>query len=192
MATHSRILALENPHGQRSLAGCSPWGHRVGHDWATKHTRETLWPWVISQLVSSEDGRQDVLVLEHSELSNKEKYEDVSSVTSKRLEAELGWPPSKLLFEHSEFCSWKTRLKGASQGQKHHQLRSSFYRSLFSYHPLVSIVIPLYEALPSFKMGGILRAPSLSSVSFTDLHLIPSPCPRPQACLLGEWSFMGY
>ena len=21
---------LENPHGQRSLAGCSPWGHRVG------------------------------------------------------------------------------------------------------------------------------------------------------------------
>ena len=23
---------LENPHGQRSLAGCSPWGHRVGHD----------------------------------------------------------------------------------------------------------------------------------------------------------------
>ena len=28
---------LENPHGQRSLAGCSPWSHRVGHDWATKH-----------------------------------------------------------------------------------------------------------------------------------------------------------
>ena len=25
---------LENPHGQRSLAGCSPQGHRVGHDWA--------------------------------------------------------------------------------------------------------------------------------------------------------------
>ena len=23
---------LENPHGQRSLAGYSPWGHRVGHD----------------------------------------------------------------------------------------------------------------------------------------------------------------
>ncbi|KAB0366298.1 hypothetical protein FD754_010454 [Muntiacus muntjak] len=23
---------LENPHGQRSLAGCSPWDHRVGHD----------------------------------------------------------------------------------------------------------------------------------------------------------------
>ena len=22
-------------HGQRSLAGYSPWGHRVGHDWAT-------------------------------------------------------------------------------------------------------------------------------------------------------------
>ena len=26
---------LENPHGQRSLAGSSPWGHRVRHDQAT-------------------------------------------------------------------------------------------------------------------------------------------------------------
>ena len=23
---------LENPHGQRSLMGYTPWGHRVGHD----------------------------------------------------------------------------------------------------------------------------------------------------------------
>ena len=29
---------LENPCGQRSLAGYSPWGHRVGHNWATKHS----------------------------------------------------------------------------------------------------------------------------------------------------------
>ena len=29
---------LENPHGQRSLAGYNPWGHRVGQDWATKHS----------------------------------------------------------------------------------------------------------------------------------------------------------
>ena len=28
MATHSSILAWENPHGQRSLAGYSPWAHR--------------------------------------------------------------------------------------------------------------------------------------------------------------------
>ena len=28
MATHSSIPALENPHGQRSLAGYSPWGHK--------------------------------------------------------------------------------------------------------------------------------------------------------------------
>ena len=27
MATHSIFLCLENPHGQRSLAGYSPWGH---------------------------------------------------------------------------------------------------------------------------------------------------------------------
>ena len=25
-ATHSSILALENPQGQRNLVGCSPWG----------------------------------------------------------------------------------------------------------------------------------------------------------------------
>ena len=25
-------------HGQRSLVGYSPWGHRVRHDWVTEHT----------------------------------------------------------------------------------------------------------------------------------------------------------
>ena len=29
---------LENPQGQRSLVGYSPWVHRVRHDWATNHT----------------------------------------------------------------------------------------------------------------------------------------------------------
>ena len=28
MATHSGNSGLENPHGQRSLAGYSPWGHK--------------------------------------------------------------------------------------------------------------------------------------------------------------------
>ena len=32
MATHPSILAWES-HGQRSLAGCNPWGCRVRHDW---------------------------------------------------------------------------------------------------------------------------------------------------------------
>ena len=27
IATHSSGSCLENPHGQRSLPGCSPWGH---------------------------------------------------------------------------------------------------------------------------------------------------------------------
>ena len=31
MATYSTVLTGES-HGQRSLAGCSPWGHRVGHN----------------------------------------------------------------------------------------------------------------------------------------------------------------
>ena len=26
MAAHPSVLVLENPHGQRSLVGCSPWG----------------------------------------------------------------------------------------------------------------------------------------------------------------------
>ena len=29
---------LENPHRQKSLAGYSPWGCRVRHDWMTKHS----------------------------------------------------------------------------------------------------------------------------------------------------------
>ena len=32
MAIHSRMLPAEF-HGQRSLVGYSPWGHRVGHNW---------------------------------------------------------------------------------------------------------------------------------------------------------------
>ena len=32
---------LENPHGQRSLAGYNPCSRRVGHDWATKYS--TAW-----------------------------------------------------------------------------------------------------------------------------------------------------
>ena len=28
---------LENPQGQRNLAGCGPWGSRAGHDWTIKH-----------------------------------------------------------------------------------------------------------------------------------------------------------
>ena len=38
---------LENPHGQ-SLVGYSPQGHRVGHNWATKHTAQfsaSKWMW---------------------------------------------------------------------------------------------------------------------------------------------------
>ena len=34
MATRSSILPGKS-HGQRSLVGYSPWGHRVGHDWET-------------------------------------------------------------------------------------------------------------------------------------------------------------
>ena len=34
---HASILAWKKSHGQRSLAGYSPWGCRIGHNWMTKH-----------------------------------------------------------------------------------------------------------------------------------------------------------
>ena len=34
MTTHSSILSWSIPW-TGGLTGCSPWGHRVGHDWAT-------------------------------------------------------------------------------------------------------------------------------------------------------------
>ena len=37
MATHSSILAWKIPWTEEPR-GYSPWGHRVGHDWATEHT----------------------------------------------------------------------------------------------------------------------------------------------------------
>ena len=36
MAAHCRLPA-RRIGAQRSLAGCSPWGRRVGHDGATEH-----------------------------------------------------------------------------------------------------------------------------------------------------------
>ena len=39
MATHSNIL-VENPHGQRSLVGYSPWGHKESD--STKHLTLSL------------------------------------------------------------------------------------------------------------------------------------------------------
>ena len=35
------------PHGQGSLAGCSPRGHRVGHDRVTEHARTHWQEWVM-------------------------------------------------------------------------------------------------------------------------------------------------
>ena len=47
---------LEKLHGQRSLEGYSPWGHRVGHDWATEHTAcQRLKGDILSLLTSSQE-----------------------------------------------------------------------------------------------------------------------------------------
>ena len=41
------VLLPGESHGQRSLVGCSPWGHslRVGHDWATSLSIFTFMHW---------------------------------------------------------------------------------------------------------------------------------------------------
>ena len=33
---------LGNSHRKRGLAGCSPWGHRVGHNWAIKYSQKVF------------------------------------------------------------------------------------------------------------------------------------------------------
>ena len=41
---------LENPHEQRSLMGCSPWGsQRTIHNWASEHTARIIqiWSWAV-------------------------------------------------------------------------------------------------------------------------------------------------
>ena len=53
--------SVENPHGQRSLAGYSPWGHRVRHDLATK-LPPSLYMFV-SVLISSFDKDTDHIEL---------------------------------------------------------------------------------------------------------------------------------
>ena len=41
---------LENCHEQKkSLAGYSPWGRRVGHNWVTKHTQHSTYHYWISK-----------------------------------------------------------------------------------------------------------------------------------------------
>ena len=39
---HEFEQALGDGEGQGSLAYCSPWGHRVGHDWMTEHQQHNL------------------------------------------------------------------------------------------------------------------------------------------------------
>ena len=39
------VLLPGKSHGWRSLVGCSPWGLRVGHDWATSLSLSTLMHW---------------------------------------------------------------------------------------------------------------------------------------------------
>ena len=49
---------LENPHGQRNLAGYSPWGPGVGQDWVTKQSTEHTYIWLPRRLSEKESAYQ--------------------------------------------------------------------------------------------------------------------------------------
>ena len=51
MATYSSILACENPHGQRSLVGYSPRGHKESDP-----TEQISTHWRFSKLISITNG----------------------------------------------------------------------------------------------------------------------------------------
>ena len=42
---HTPVLLPGKSHGWGSLVGCSPWGHEVGHDWATSLSIFTFMHW---------------------------------------------------------------------------------------------------------------------------------------------------
>ena len=47
MATHSSGSCLENPHGQRSLAGYSPWGHTELDTAEVSKQQEQQWSFIV-------------------------------------------------------------------------------------------------------------------------------------------------
>ena len=47
-----QYFCLGNPHGQRSLVGYSPWGHKVRHDGVTKH-KESVKASLMVQMVKN-------------------------------------------------------------------------------------------------------------------------------------------
>ena len=60
---------LENPHGQRSLAGHSPRSRRVGHDWATNtFTFQASWtrlhPYLLPSWVAPTEKQQSMVMAE--------------------------------------------------------------------------------------------------------------------------------
>ena len=58
----------ENPHGQRSLADYSPWGHRVGHNWATRHVYTVKLHKAKGPLLNGCGGRCSILLHLYAEI----------------------------------------------------------------------------------------------------------------------------
>ena len=96
MATCS-ISCLGNPHGQMSTVGCSPWGHRVGHDWAT-------WAHVHTHMCEPREASLPTTF--HFSLSRVQTYMDVPMSSSNSLDTFVLM--STRVFKQSRAClgSW--------------------------------------------------------------------------------------
>ena len=78
---------LENPHGQRSLAGYSPQGHRAGHDWVTistghTHTEKLFFP---KQEQTESLGETYAVLAYLKDVKDEQKEEWKKNFTLKRI-----------------------------------------------------------------------------------------------------------
>ena len=75
----------ERCEGQGSLASCSPWGHRVGHDLTTEQQQQQGNEWVCTG--ASRNGNKDCTFLHNSLLQNRAEKEHSSRTTGSQRRA---------------------------------------------------------------------------------------------------------
>ena len=68
------VFLLGEFHGQSSLAGYSPWDHKVRHDWTTEHACTQMWKWhfrkgiwiqITGHLAERDKSHNDLLLFCH-------------------------------------------------------------------------------------------------------------------------------
>lgn len=91
MATHSRRFAWKILW-QRSVVSCSPYGCRVGHDWANKHNRSTEWPfWDFLQCVFHCEDHELIFPASMDSHKYSKSYKSPNSLTLFGKRKPWGW-----------------------------------------------------------------------------------------------------